>query len=204
MVDEGSTFITAHLGEAKIIGTSSLAGCTAAAIVAELPDGSRMGYVQHFAPNYINDSVEALQRGLQNIFPKAKSAKVIIMAEGERQLDPINSKWVMVTSLPGSVQPLIEVTEKRAVDIPLDVEVCLYPNFEDLDSDDRYSCGTLEVEFLPDGQTAIRTEISSLNTEEKEFQESYNDDRGKDWLKHWWIYRAMGKQCLFETDSIYI
>ncbi|HEX8182598.1 MAG TPA: hypothetical protein VF575_03270 [Candidatus Saccharimonadales bacterium] len=145
--------ITADNGEEKRIATFGLGGCNAVAISAELPDGTRKGYVQHYSP--LNDQLgastlaEAVDRfatdGVSNV-------RAVVMTPGEWTQDP-SVKWAMVPR-DELITNLLTLTVQARLD---EADVQVYPYSEML-SADRYGQGTLMVEFRADGAVNMLAE----------------------------------------------
>lgn len=145
--------ITVPSGEERRIATFGLGGCNAVAISAELPDGTRKGYVQHYSPlnHQLGASMlaEATDRFARD---GATNVRAVVMTPGEYSQDP-SSKWTMVPR-DELVTSLLTLTVQARID---EADVQVYP-YSEMQSADRYGQGTLMVEFKADGAVNMLAE----------------------------------------------
>lgn len=132
--------VEARPSETVKIATFGLSGCTAAAIVAEYPDGRKSAHVQHFSP---------LGRGLSEaVFQKemiesqdAVSRKVVVMTPGQYTQDS-EGKWVMTPKDQALVDRLLKDGNLSDGD---DVKTYSYDIVKHIES--SYGQGTLMVDL---------------------------------------------------------
>lgn len=146
--------VTVADGEEKRIATFGLSGCNAVAISAELPDGTRRGYVQHYSPlnHQLGASMlaEATDRFVRD---GAYNARAVVMTPGEWSQDP-SSKWTMV---PKDEMMTRILTTTLQAKLGEEADVQTYPYSENL-SAGRYGQGTLMVDFRSDGAVNMLAE----------------------------------------------
>lgn len=149
--------MTASDGEEKRIATFALGGCNAVAISAELPDGSRKGYVQHYSPLNHQLGVSMLAEATDRFaIEGASNVRAVVMTPGEYTQDP-SAKWAMVPK-DEMVTRLLTLTVQARIG---EADVQVYPYSENL-SADRYGQGTLMVEFRADGAVNMLAEAMPI------------------------------------------
>lgn len=153
--------ITVADGEEKRIATFGLGGCTAVAIAAELPDGSRRGYVQHYSPLNGSFSADMLADATSRLAAEgATSTRVVVMTPGEWTLDPAD-KWGMKPA-DDVLAGLLTATAQARLGVDADVQV--YP-YSEMQTSDGYGQGTLMIEFRPGSDTTILAEQIPIHPE---------------------------------------
>ncbi len=146
--------ITAANGEEKRIATFGLGGCTAVAIAAELPDGTRKGYVQHYSPLNRQLGASMLAEAANDFAMEgATNVRTVIMTPGEWTQDP-SAKWAMKPK-DDLLAGLLTVTAQSRLGMEAGVQV--YP-YSEMQSTDQYGQGTLMVEFRADGAVNMLAE----------------------------------------------
>jgi hypothetical protein len=148
--------VEARPSETVKIATFGLSGCTAAAIVAEYPDGRKSAHVQHFSP---------LGRGLSEaLFQKemiesqdAVSRKVVVMTPGQYTQDS-EGKWVMTPKDQALVDRLLKDGNLSDGD---DVKTYSYDIVKHIES--SYGQGTLMVDLGE--ESVIYTEMCPVKFE---------------------------------------
>lgn len=147
--------ITALEGEEQRIATFGLGGCTAVAIAAELPDGSRKGYIQHYSPLNRRLSADILADATSRFVTEgAMSTRVVVMTPGEWTLDPAD-KWGMKPK-DDVLTGLLTATARARLGVDTDVQV--YP-YSEMQESGRYGQGTLMVELTRDEAPTIYAEM---------------------------------------------
>lgn len=132
--------VEARPSETVKIATFGLSGCTAAAIVAEYPDGRKSAHVQHFSPLGRELSRAVFQREIiesQDVV----SRKVVVMTSGQYTQDS-EGKWVMTPKNQALVDGLLKDGNLSDGD---DAKAYLYNMVEHVES--SYRQGTLMVEL---------------------------------------------------------
>lgn len=140
-------------GEEKRIATFGLVGCTAVAIAAELPDGTRKGYIQHYSPLNNQLGAHMLAEATDRLaIDGVSKVRAVVMTPGEWTQDPA-AKWAM-NPKDELVTRLLTLTVQARLD---EADVQVYPYSEGL-SFDRHGQGTLMLEFCADGVVNILAE----------------------------------------------
>jgi len=145
--------ITVANGEEKRIATFGLGGCNAVALSAELPDGTRKGYIQHYSPLNHQLGVNMLAEATDRFASKgASNVRAVVMTPGEWTQDP-TAKWAMVPKNE-LVTRLLTLTVLARIG---EADVQVYP-YSEMQSIDQYGQGTLMVEFRADGAVNMLAE----------------------------------------------
>jgi len=144
-------------GEEKRIATFGLGGCNAVAISAELPDGTRKGYVQHYSPLNHQLGASMLAEATDRFATEgASNIRAVVMTPGEWSQDP-STKWAMVPK-DDLITSLLTLTVQARLG---EADVQVYPYSENW-SADRYGQGTLMVEFRADGAVNMLAEAMPI------------------------------------------
>ncbi|HSX29678.1 MAG TPA: hypothetical protein VLE73_03910 [Candidatus Saccharimonadales bacterium] len=149
--------IVAASGEEKRIATYGLRTCTAVAIAAELPEGLRKGYVQHYNPLRGQVGACALANTAYSLRADgAFNVRAVVITPGE---------WMRNASGKMMLQPedssLVDLLT-QTVQTSLGVEASPYPYFAEGGSARGYGYGTLMVECLADGALNILAETRRI------------------------------------------
>lgn len=167
---EENNCIEAAPNEGRRIATYGLATCTAVAIIANLPSGSRHGYIQHnydarpgdiwSKSNAIDDSAMFIIPELDHLIQvKANSIKIIIVYPANL---PKNEAADTPTYVPVYSDQLnkLDLIIKEKLDESASIKMVPYLEYttevEEADVENKYFNGSnLMIDFMPDGSTSV-------------------------------------------------